>query len=153
MYLQSRGMFPLSPSENVEADVFNKDPGTADMSSSKYTFVCTLEILEKLKSVTMATFWPMDRQGTLNLWALVSVLPLPYQINLTWPSCFVSCASISPDTTQGVCHSLLAEAGCGKSCAWKPSSAVRHSQEYVNTGTVPERWDSILEVTGSRRRT
>lgn len=56
MYLQRRGMFPLCPSGNVEADLLNKDPGTAHMSPLKDTFVCTLEILKKLKAVTMATF-------------------------------------------------------------------------------------------------
>lgn len=49
-------MFPLSPNGNVKADVLNKGPGTADMSPLKYTFVCSLEILKKLKAVTMATF-------------------------------------------------------------------------------------------------
>lgn len=56
MYLQSRGMFPLALSGNVEVNVLNKDPGTADTSTLKYTFVCTLEILNKLEVVTMALF-------------------------------------------------------------------------------------------------
>lgn len=73
-------MFPLAQSGNVEADVLKKDPGTADMSTSKFTFVCTLEILNKLKAVTMA---PWTVKGILNLWALVSVLPVPSQITLS----------------------------------------------------------------------
>lgn len=136
MYLQSTGMFPLAVSGNVEGDVLNKNPGTADMSPLKYAFECTLEILKELKAATMAPFDPWIAKGTLNLWALTSALPLP--------------ASISPDTNQGVCHSLHHEEGRGKSCARKPTSAVRHSEKYVNTGTVPEKWGSILEMTGSR---
>lgn len=83
MYLQSRGMFPLALSGNVEADVLNKNPGTADMSPLKYAFVCTLEILKELKAATMAPFDPWTAKGTLNLWGLASVLPLPAQITLT----------------------------------------------------------------------
>lgn len=37
-----------------------------------------------------------------------------------------------------------------KKLCMKPTSAVRPREEYVTMGTVPEKWDSVLEATGSR---